>query len=44
MITSNYSISLNLYWRKTYVFVIKIKTFSYNLPTNLYGNRSKFEF
>ncbi|WP_255487645.1 hypothetical protein [Arsenophonus endosymbiont of Bemisia tabaci] len=29
MITSNYSISLNLYWRKTYIFVIKIKTLSY---------------
>ncbi|WP_181995146.1 hypothetical protein [Arsenophonus endosymbiont of Bemisia tabaci] len=30
MITSNYSISVNLYWRKTYIFVIKIKTLSYN--------------
>ncbi|WP_181994530.1 hypothetical protein [Arsenophonus endosymbiont of Bemisia tabaci] len=29
MITSNYSISVNLYWRKTYIFVIKIKTLSY---------------
>ncbi|WP_255487681.1 hypothetical protein [Arsenophonus endosymbiont of Bemisia tabaci] len=29
MITSNYSISLDLYWRKTYIFVIKIKTLSY---------------
>ncbi|WP_181994544.1 hypothetical protein [Arsenophonus endosymbiont of Bemisia tabaci] len=30
MITSNYSISVNLYWRKTYIFVIKIKTLSYS--------------
>ncbi|CAA2931148.1 hypothetical protein [Arsenophonus endosymbiont of Bemisia tabaci] len=29
MITSNYSISVNLYSRKTYIFVIKIKTLSY---------------
>ncbi|WP_255487689.1 hypothetical protein [Arsenophonus endosymbiont of Bemisia tabaci] len=29
MITSNYSISVNLYWRKTYIFVIKIKSLSY---------------
>ncbi|WP_255487216.1 hypothetical protein [Arsenophonus endosymbiont of Bemisia tabaci] len=31
MITSNYSISVNLYWRKTYIFVIKIKTLSYTI-------------
>ncbi|WP_181993987.1 hypothetical protein [Arsenophonus endosymbiont of Bemisia tabaci] len=30
MIASNYSISVNLYWRKTYIFLIKIKTLSYN--------------
>ncbi|WP_255487177.1 hypothetical protein [Arsenophonus endosymbiont of Bemisia tabaci] len=29
MITRNYSISVNLYSRKTYIFVIKIKTLSY---------------
>ncbi|CAA2929506.1 putative ATP synthase YscN [Arsenophonus endosymbiont of Bemisia tabaci Q2] len=29
MITTNYSISVNLYWRKTYIFVIKIKSLSY---------------
>ncbi|WP_181994629.1 hypothetical protein [Arsenophonus endosymbiont of Bemisia tabaci] len=33
MITSNYSISVNLYWRKTYIFVIKIKTVSYKAFT-----------
>ncbi|WP_255487719.1 hypothetical protein [Arsenophonus endosymbiont of Bemisia tabaci] len=36
MITSNYSISVNLYWRKTCIFVIKIKTISYNLIVTLY--------
>ncbi|WP_181994208.1 hypothetical protein [Arsenophonus endosymbiont of Bemisia tabaci] len=29
MITINYSISVNLYCRKIYIFVIKIKTLSY---------------
>ncbi|WP_181995371.1 hypothetical protein [Arsenophonus endosymbiont of Bemisia tabaci] len=31
MIKSNYSISVNLYSRKTYIFVIKIKTLRYNI-------------
>ncbi|WP_181995359.1 hypothetical protein [Arsenophonus endosymbiont of Bemisia tabaci] len=36
MITSNYSISVNLYSRKTYIFVIKIKTLSYTLELTDY--------
>ncbi|WP_181995222.1 hypothetical protein [Arsenophonus endosymbiont of Bemisia tabaci] len=35
MITSNYSISVNLYSRKAYIFVIKIKTFSYILQNGV---------
>ncbi|CAA2929238.1 IS630 transposase-related protein [Arsenophonus endosymbiont of Bemisia tabaci] len=31
MIASNHSISVNLYWRKTYIFVIKIKSLSYKV-------------
>ncbi|WP_255487468.1 hypothetical protein [Arsenophonus endosymbiont of Bemisia tabaci] len=36
MITSNYSISVNLYWRKTYIFLIKIKTLSYTSSCSLW--------